>query len=130
MRMADTCPCYVDYTSKNSNSVVQTRSDVLLSARGLAKIGADSALVAVLSAADRAPMCITKCGTVFHGSPLAYHHPLAPYGFRVLCKTLERGFNSSVPPRLPEEMVLVTDSIPWAIPGDIDENEQRILKVH
>ncbi|XP_037564105.2 uncharacterized protein LOC119443042 [Dermacentor silvarum] len=122
-------PCRLYIEKFKQRSADEKRSDALLFACGLAKVGADSALVAVLSAADRAPMCITKCGTVFHGSPLAYHHPLAPHGFRVfLCKTLERGFNSSVPPRLPEEMVSFTDSTSWAIPGDFDENKQLILK--
>lgn len=123
-------PCRLDIKKFRERTVEEKRKDVLDFAHGLAEVGADSALIAVLSAADRAPMCISKCGTVFRGSPLAYQHPMAPHGFRVfLCRTLEQDFNSSVLPHLPEDLVPFKSSVQWAVPGDIDKDKQCIMKV-
>ncbi|KAH7944973.1 hypothetical protein HPB49_003781 [Dermacentor silvarum] len=49
-------PCRLYIEKFKQRSADEKRSDALLFACGLAKVGADSALVAVLSAADRAPM--------------------------------------------------------------------------
>lgn len=101
----------------------------MLFANGLAEAGADNILVKVLSAADRAPVCAAKCGTVFEGSPLAYQQPLTPHGFEVLlCESLTEVVNSSEPPRLPKEMVPFMNSTQWAIPGDMKENEECVFK--
>lgn len=124
-------PCQLDVKRFKQCIIEEKRSNVLLFARGLAEARADNVLVKVLSAADRAPMCTAKCGTVFHGSPLAYQQPLAPHGLTVLlCKALKEAVNKSVPAGLPEETVLLTNSVQFVIPVHIEKKEKCIFKVH
>lgn len=45
----------------------------------LRELDGNTALVAVLAAADLASLCKFKCGDVLAGSPLAYQQPLVPF---------------------------------------------------
>ncbi|KAH7951463.1 hypothetical protein HPB52_009378 [Rhipicephalus sanguineus] len=127
-------PCRIDLSAIKERNVEDWRKDLAQFAQALSDANADSALVTVLAAADRAPVCSSRCGTVFCGSPLAYQQPLVPHGFTVLlCSYLGEKLNKhdkSATPCLPKPMVPFTGSSQWAIPGGISGGERRILEVH
>ncbi|XP_049271301.1 uncharacterized protein LOC119391604 [Rhipicephalus sanguineus] len=125
-------PCRIDLSAIKERNVEDWRKDLAQFAQALSDANADSALVTVLAAADRAPVCSSRCGTVFCGSPLAYQQPLVPHGFTVLlCSYLGEKLNKhdkSATPCLPKPMVPFTGSSQWAIPGGISGGERRILE--
>ncbi|XP_075737696.1 uncharacterized protein LOC142777259 [Rhipicephalus microplus] len=122
----------LDVSAVKERNVEDWRKDLAQFAQALSDANADSALVTVLAAADCAPVCSSRYGTLFCGSPLAYEQPLVPHGFNVLlCSYLGEKVDKhdkSSTPCLPKLTEPLTGSSQWYIPGGISGAERHILE--
>ncbi|KAL1444106.1 hypothetical protein MTO96_045667 [Rhipicephalus appendiculatus] len=126
-------PCRLDLSAIKDSNLEDWRKELSQFAQALSDANADSALVFVLAVADRAPVCSSRCGTVFCDSPLAYQQPLVPHGFNVLLSSYLadklNNHDKSTTPCLPKQMVPFTGSSQWSIAVGISGGERLMLEV-